>query len=109
MHGLLKSLVGKTTIALLVALVVSFVVLLGIATQKLQKRSAESFEISSSTLTSYLAGQVNTGTRLKRASMVSGPVEAALQNPRMDLEAVRLVNVDGTEVLLERAASLPGA
>lgn len=99
MRKLTESLVGKTTLALFVSLVVSFGVLLATTLQQLKQREADSFESSSSTLTSYIADKINVGTRLKRAGMFSEALDSAFGNPGMELYGVRVVNVDGTEVV----------
>lgn len=105
MSVMTKSLIGKATLGLSVVLTLCFVVLLAASSWMMRTAEFEQFEVNSVTLTQYFADQVNTGTRLKRESMVAPTVNGALENPGIDITAIRLVNVDGTEVIASSTTS----
>ncbi|MEL7104693.1 MAG: methyl-accepting chemotaxis protein [Pseudomonadota bacterium] len=99
MRKLTNSLIGKATLGLSLVLTLCFFVLLAASSWMMRSAEFEQFETNSVTLTEYFADQVNTGTRLKRDTMVAPTVNGALDNPGIDIVAIRLVNVDGTEVI----------
>ncbi|MCU0905952.1 MAG: methyl-accepting chemotaxis protein [Rhodobacteraceae bacterium] len=94
-----RSLVGKASIVLSLALVLCFTALLAVSAALLESRDRDAFNETAETLTRYLADQVNTGTRLKRDSMVTPHTDAAMSADGIAIVGVRIVNVDGTEVL----------
>ena len=96
---ILKSLVGKTNAVIAIVLVACFAALLATLSWLFRAHEIEQFRQNSMTTTTFLAEQVNTGTRLKRASMISGQVQAVLQTESMGIVAVRIVHEDGTEVM----------
>ncbi len=104
-----RSLVGKTSIVLCLALVLCFGLLLAVSAHLLEKRDGDAFDQTAATLTRYLADQVNTGTRLKRDSMVTPHTEAAMTADGIAIVAVRIINVDGTEVVRTAEAGVDPA
>lgn len=99
MKTVANSLIGKATLVLSGVLVVCFVVLLFASSWMMRSAEFAQFNENARTLTEYFANQVNTGTRLKRGSMIEPTVKGALSNQGIDVVAIRLVNADGTEVL----------
>lgn len=107
MRTMTKSLIGKATLGLGIVLTLCFAVLLFASSWLMRSSELEQFEVNALTLTQYFGEQVNTGTRLKRDTMVAPTVNGALENPGLDIVAIRLVNVDGTEVIASRADTAP--
>ena len=102
---LLQSFVGKTTAIVCLTMIVCSAILL-IATWNVIKRGqVVQFQQTSETLSSYLADQVSAGARLKRGAMVEPQLMAALENTGLTLDGVRIVHVDGTEVIAATAAN----
>lgn len=99
MTRLYHSLVGKTCLVLSLALSVCLGGLLAYSHHLLKDRDRDSFAETTIALTDYLSAQVSPGTRLKRDSMVRPTVEAAQAASHVPIVAIRIVNVDGTEVL----------
>ncbi|MEM9709698.1 MAG: methyl-accepting chemotaxis protein [Pseudomonadota bacterium] len=99
--GILNSLVGKATAVFCLAMVVCFAALLVISQTLFSRYMEAQFHLKARTITAYMADQVNTGTRLKRASMVEPVLNSALSGEDLDLAAVRIVHEDGTEVIVK--------
>lgn len=98
--SMLKSLVAKTTAIICVVLVVCFGGLLLGASILLERNEMQRFTVKAQTISLFLSEQVNTGTRLKRAAMVLPPIEGALNSEGLDIAAVRIIHIEGDEVLM---------
>jgi len=94
-----RSLVGKSTIVTSGVLVLCFGAFTFLAASFLDQNEREKFTNTAETVTDFLSEQVNTGTRLKRGSMIEPQVQGALTSDGMDIIGLRITNVDGTEVV----------
>ncbi len=103
MKRLLGSLVGKTNAVIGVVLVACLAALLWVLSGLFENNEIAKFEQKALTITAYLSEQINTGTRLKRAAMIEPSVMAAMDREGIDIDAIRIVHVEGDEIL-----SIPG-
>lgn len=92
------SLVGKAGLALCLACVVCLSALLAISAILLERRDLDSYSNQAANFTKFIAHKVNAGTRLKRDTMVRPPINDVLGAEGIDILALRIVNIDGTEV-----------
>lgn len=95
----LKSLVGKATAVTCGILFLCLAALTVLTFHVSEDNAIKGFQQNSITITRFLSDQVNAGTRLKRDSMVEPQISAALSQEGIRIDAVRIVHVDGTEVL----------
>lgn len=83
---------------IVVVLAVSFTVVLNMTGQSLRQTSDRDFEQQARLFTEFLAQQINTGTRLKRAAMIDPQLTGALSTEGLNLIGLRVIHVEGEEV-----------
>jgi methyl-accepting chemotaxis protein len=102
MH-LLKSVIARSVLVAILVLGACMTVLLITANNRISENLSTSFRTNSLETTGFIANQINTGTRLKRSAMIEPQIGALLQDASIDAIAVRVTNIDGTEMIFNTA------
>jgi hypothetical protein len=102
MH-LLKSVIARSVLMAILVLGACMTVLLITTNNRISENLSTSFRTNSLETTGFIANQINTGTRLKRSAMIEPQIGALLQDASIDAIAVRVTNIDGTEMIFNTA------
>lgn len=94
-HACNQTLVGKSVLAIMVVMIVSMCLLFVAVRATLTTQLTQDFEASSQIFSSFLADQINTGTRLKRGAMIDPQLSYAVATEGLSIAALRVTHTDG--------------
>lgn len=101
----LRSLSFRTIGTTLLVLGACLIVLYNFAYSAILSEKQDVFDRNARIFTTFIADQINTGTRLKREQMIAPQLDTVLNNPDIDAAALRVTHVDGIEVANRVAAA----
>ena len=104
----MRSVITRCVLVATIVLGACMALLLLTANNRISQSMQSTFIENSVEMTGFIANQINTGTRLKRASMIEPQLLGLLADDALDAVGLRVTHVEGTEVISLRADGQQG-